>query len=274
MNRAQTALSKWRWRRQHGVDPGEAAPVYLVGLQRSGTNMLARGIETAPEFEVHNENDRAAFHRYRLRSDGTVAGLIARSRHRYVLLKPLCDSHRIDELLDTLPVSQPGRAVWAYRDVDGRVRSAINKFGDANLQVLSEISRGEGLRRWQAQRISSENRELVRSFDYSTMSAETAAALFWYIRNCLYFEIGLDNRSDTFLSSYDLLTLEPEQTMQALCAFLGFPYDPALTEHIERRSNSRKPQLLIDPRVRRSCDELTERLDSSARQDVRRWSAA
>ena len=37
---------------------GLATPVYLVGLQRSGTNMLARGLDIAPEFEVHNENDR------------------------------------------------------------------------------------------------------------------------------------------------------------------------------------------------------------------------
>ena len=44
-------------------------PVYLVGLQRSGTNMLARGLDIAPEFEVHNENDRAVFDHYLLRDD-------------------------------------------------------------------------------------------------------------------------------------------------------------------------------------------------------------
>ncbi len=233
--------------------------------------MLVRGLEAAPEFEVHNENDRTAFKRYRLRSEATVADIIMRSRQRYVLFKPLCDSHRVGELLDTMPVAQAGRAIWAYRDVDGRVRSAISKFGDVNLRVLSQIARGEGLARWQAQRISRENLALMREFDYATMSPETAAALFWYIRNCLYFEMELDKRPDTFLSSYDLLIAQPEQMMKGLCAFLGFPYYSGLTRHIEQRSNSRKPLLDIDPVVRSLCDLLTERLDANARVQVEQW---
>ena len=61
MTRVRVASAKRRWRRAHPQAAGRATPVYLVGLQRSGTNMLARGLDTAPEFEVHNENDRAAF---------------------------------------------------------------------------------------------------------------------------------------------------------------------------------------------------------------------
>lgn len=271
VDRARTALSKRRWRSKDGVPPGEAVPVYLVGVQRSGTNMLVRGLEAAPEFEVHNENDRSAFDSYRLKPDEVVADLILRSRHRYVLFKPLCDSHRIDALLDTLPVPQRGKAIWAYRDVDGRVRSAISKFGDVNHRVLSEIARGEGRDRWQAQRISPDNLALIGEFDYATMSAETAAALFWYVRNSLYFDLALDQREDTFLSSYDSLIAEPEATMRSLCAFLDFPYYPALTKHIELRPNSRKPPLAIDPRVRAKCDLLTERLNTKVAEQRLRW---
>lgn len=274
VDRARTALSKWRWRSRDGVAPGEALPVYLVGVQRSGTNMLVRGLEAAPEFEVHNENDKSAFASYRLQPDEVVARLILRSRHRYVLFKPLCDSHRIDALLDTLPVPQHGKAIWAYRDVDGRVRSAISKFGDVNHRVLSEIARGEGRDRWQAQRISSENLALIGDFDYPAMSPETAAALFWYVRNSLYFDLGLDKREDTFLSSYDSLIAEPERTMRSLCAFLDFPYYPALTKHIELRPNSSKPPLAIDPRVRAKCDLLTERLNAKVAEQRVRWTTS
>lgn len=272
VDRARTALSKWQWRRRHGVLLGEAVPVYLVGVQRSGTNMLVRGLEAAPEFEVHNENDRAAFDHYRLRSDRTIADLVNGSRHQYVLLKPLCDSHRVDELLDGLQVARSARAIWAYRDVDGRVRSALNKFGDVNLKVLTEMANGSVMDRWQAQRVSPANLDLIRSFDYSAMSPETAAALFWYIRNSLFFELGLHERNDTFLSSYDLLVTDPAATMTALCGFIGFPYEPTLTQHIEVRPNSQRPQLLIDPRVRHLCDTLTTRLDQVGLACVRKWS--
>jgi len=271
VDRARTALAKRRWRSRDGVSPGEAVPVYLVGVQRSGTNMLVRGLEAAPEFEVHNENDRSVFDSYRLKSDDIVTERILRSRHRYVLFKPLCDSHRIDALLDTLPVPQHGKAIWAYRDVDGRVRSAISKFGDVNLRVLSGIARGEGTDRWQAQRISPDNLALIAEFDYATMSAETAAALFWYVRNSLYFDLGLDRREDTFLSSYDSLIAEPEATMRSLCDFLDFPYYPGLTKHIELRPNSRKPPLAIDVRVRAQCDLLTERLQAKVAEQRTRW---
>ena len=59
-----------------------------------------------------------------------------------MLFKPLCDSHRTDHLLDDLRTASPGRAVWVYRDVDGRVRSALAKFGDGNRQVLREFADG------------------------------------------------------------------------------------------------------------------------------------
>lgn len=269
--RWRIALSKSWWRFKYGGRPGEALPVFLVGVQRSGTNMLVRGLEEAPQFEVHSENDATAFRRYRLRGDERIAHLIESSRHKYVLFKPLCDSHRTDELLDSPFMSGRGKAIWAYRDVDGRVRSAISKFGDVNHRVLRDIAHGQGLDRWQAQRLSSQSLTFIRSFNYSAMSEETAAALFWYVRNSLFFDLGLDSRSDIFLLSYDALVDEPEIAMRRLCAFLDFPYHSALTKHIQVRPNSKRPPLEIDTRVRDKCDELAVRLETKLSEQMITW---
>jgi hypothetical protein len=260
LERGALSLRKWQWRRRHDVAPN-AVPVYLVGVQRSGTNMLVRGLERSPEFEVRNENDNEAFERFQLRPDPLIRDLITRSGHRYVLFKPLCDSHRVDEILDHLGTPSPGRAIWAYRSVNGRVRSALAKFGSNNLDVLSEIAAGHGDHRWQAQGLSAENRALVESYDYSTMTPETAAALFWFIRNSLYFELGLDRREDVALASYDRFLSDPERSMKGLCRFLDFPYDPELSAHIEQRAPARRDPLDIDQSVRRLCDDLSRRLD-------------
>ena len=91
VTRARVAASKWEWRRSHPREAGLATPVYLVGLQRSGTNMLARGLDIAPEFEVHNENDRAVFDHFLLRDDDVVRRVVLASRQEYVLFKPLCE---------------------------------------------------------------------------------------------------------------------------------------------------------------------------------------
>ncbi|MGH3118474.1 MAG: hypothetical protein ACRDQ2_15445, partial [Gaiellales bacterium] len=224
--------------------------------------MIVRGLEAAPEFEVHNENERRAFERFRLRPLPGIREIVEESRHRYVLFKPLCDSHRTDEVLDTLGTRSPVRAIWAYRAVDGRVASTLAKFGDVNLNVLRTIAAGRGGDWWQAQRMSEETLAFVRGFDYETMTPATGAALFWYVRNALFFELGLDRRDDVALVSYDALLAQPELQMRELCRFLGFEWNPSLVAHVESRSSPGRRVPGIDPHVRERCAELQLRLDS------------
>jgi hypothetical protein len=190
-----------------------------------------------------------------------------------VLFKPLCDSHRVDHLLDDVAAPTPPRAVWAYRDVEGRVRSALAKFGDGNLQVLREFATGVTTSRWHTQRISAASADLVRSFDYDRLSPASGAALMWLIRNRLYFELGLAGRDDVHLVSYNAFVARPEQTMQGLCAFLGFPWRPELTRHVSGRPPAYQGALDIDPVIRAECEDLSGRLAAAAEQPGSRGSA-
>jgi hypothetical protein len=260
--RPRITADKWRWRQSHDVAP-RAVPVYVVGVQRSGTSMLMRGLNASPAVEVLSEGDPVAFDRFRLRPDSEIRSLVKESGQGWIVFKPLCDSHRIGELLDGLGTPSPGRAIWAYREVHGRVRSALAQFGPANLRVLSEIAGGEGLDRWQAQGLSAASSELIRSLDWPAVTPETAAALFWYVRNSMYFELGLDARADTALSSYDHLVSEPAPAMRSLCRFLDLPYERRLIAHIEPRPRSAPRAVDIDPAILERCDELQRRLDAA-----------
>lgn len=260
-DRLRTAAAKRRWRRRHGVTPGDARPVYLVGLQRSGTNMLVRGLDAAPEVEARNENDQAVFRRFRLRGDDVLLGAVGRSRHRVVLVKPICDSHRVDELL-ALPTAVPGRALWMWRDVDDRARSEVAKFGDANLRALRAIADGTIGAGWQGQRLDPATVELIASFDYDTMDPHTGAALFWYVRNDLYFRLGLDSRSDVLLFAYQDMVEDPESAARRVCAFLDLPYRPEFAADVAAPGPP-KDRLPIDPLVRTLCDDLTARLEQA-----------
>jgi len=261
--RLQTAWRKARWRRRHGLPPGNAVPVYVVGLQRSGTNMLMRGVDLAPEVEVRNENDRTVFRRFTLRSDAVLAQTVRDSRHAVVLIKPLCESHRVDELLDLAGVPA-GRALWVFREPLARARSEVSKFGDANLRALRTIAAGEGETIWQGRRLPPQAVELVRSFDTASMTPETAAVLFWAVRNQLYFDLGLDRRDDVLLVSYDDFVAEPEAQMRRLCAFTGLAFRPALCEHVVPRESHGTDPLEVDPRVAALAGELHERLRAAA----------
>lgn len=257
----RVAWRRWRWEFRGGVERGNAAPVYLVGMQRSGTNMVARALQSFPEVVVYNENSRRAFRNYRLRDDDCIARLVRRSRSRYVVFKPLCDSHQVTRLLDALPVPNHGSALWVYRDVEGRARSALAKFGDVNLRILREIASGNGRDRWQAQELSRENLKLLQRFDYSTMTPQTAAALFWYLRNSLYFDLGLDVRRDVLLCSYDRMVSDPHNESIVICRFLGLPERSDMLRHSDLRSPRESATLAIDPTVGELCRNLAIRLD-------------
>ncbi|WP_210440878.1 sulfotransferase [Nocardioides xinjiangensis] len=262
VDRARVAHAKHRWRRRHGVAPGSATPVYVVGLQRSGTNMVLRGLDRAPEIEVHNESDRRVFRRYQLRSDQAVIETIRRSRHPYVLFKPLCDSHRTAELLGLSGV-RAGKAIWIFRDVDDRTRSSIAKFGDSGLEAVRQIIAGDGEEIWQGRRLGPETLTRLREFRAETLTRETAAALLWYARNSLYFDLGLDRRRDVFLLGYDHLVDEPDRVGRELCAFLGLPWRDELFSHVERRHPVHRPAH-IDPAARAMCVAMRARLDQAA----------
>ena len=271
--RLRAAARKRWWRRSHPQAPGTAVPVYVVGLQRSGTNMLMRGLDEAPETEVRNENDRVLFHRFRIRSTDVLRRTVLASRQQFVFVKPICDSQHLDTFLD-LDGLAPGRGVWVYRDPDSRARSEVSKFGPANLLALRDIAAGRGAARWQGERLPQASVDLIASFDLETMTPLTAAVLFWAVRNDLFFELGLDQRDDVLLVSYDAFAAHPSTEMQRLCRSVGVSYRPELDEHVDRRVSHGTQPLEIDPRVRRLATEVHQRLEATRAVQDRRLAQA
>lgn len=251
------------WRLSHGVAPGDARPVLLLGAQRSGTNMVTHGLAMAPEFAVYNEGDRRAFDRYRLRDQQAILELVTKSRHQYVLFKPILDSHRAVELLDGFAWIQPPRALWVYRDVRSRAHSAVAKFGDSNLRVLRRRQETPGFRHWQLggeRGLSAESAALLDAYDARDLSAAEGAALFWLVRNRIVFEQHLDERDDVLVVSYESFLRHPEATMAGVCRFLEFPFRDALVAHVERRPPPPGPRVEIRHEILHLCDELSRRL--------------
>jgi hypothetical protein len=257
--RLPRAVRDLRWSLRSSVPHGSARALFLVGAQRSGTNMIAHGLDQAPEVAVYNEGNRRAFTDFRLRDPAVVDRLVHRSRRPFVLFKPLCDTHRTAELLDRGRPGPQARAIWAFRDVEGRVRSHVMKFGTSNLDSFRQFVR-DGTCSWQLRGVSAEHLELVRSLDVERMSPESASALFWFVRNSLFFEHGLHRRSDVMLVDYGAFLIDPPAAMAQLCAFIGFPYRPELVAHVGPQRRTPRVPVVIDDRIRALCRPLEERL--------------
>jgi hypothetical protein len=259
---------KWIWRQRFGVAQGTSRPVFVVGAQRSGTNMVTYGLDMAPEFEVHNEGDSSAFANYRLHERKRIAHLVSESRHPFVLFKPLVESHLILEFLEDLKSAAPPRALWVYRGVRGRVRSAVAKFGESNLRVLRKYAANPEFRHWQLgghMGLSEEHQLLLKRFDPDDLTPADGAALFWLMRNRLVFDLGLDQREDVMLVSYDAFVESPEPAMRRICDFLNFPFRPELVKHIRDRGSGPAASSPIAQPILELCDELNLRLDRAAR---------
>lgn len=261
LQRSAVHARKFRWRLTHDCRPN-ATPIFIIGLQRSGTKMLIFGLNQSPEVRIYNESKRSpAFVDFQLRDEEVIRSLVEQSPHVSVVFKALCDSHRAPDLLDGLGTPSRGKAIWIYRSMEARVRSAVARFGDNNLRVLSALAAGRGESSWQAGGLTPRLRELIEQFDYDSMSPASAAALWWYVRNSLFFDLRLNERADIALTSYDRFVLDPEGMMRSVSSFAGVSYSPRMISGISARPAPSVGDLEIDDRVRTLCTELEGRLD-------------
>lgn len=244
--------------------PGTAIAVFVTGVPRSGTNMVVRGLAASSGVELHNEGDRVAFRRYRLRSRDTLRGIVMRSRSEVVVFKPLLDSHAIAGLLDGLALPARPKVVWVYRDVDATVRSLLRRFGFDARDALSELATGVPGYRWHGEGLSEDSLALIRDVPWERATPADGAALLWYVRHRLVFESGLAGAPDVLVLSYDAMVREPERVSRTLCAFVGVDWEARAWSHVDARSLEQPGRLELDPAIRARCTGLASELDAAA----------
>ncbi|MBA3562428.1 MAG: sulfotransferase [Gammaproteobacteria bacterium] len=264
MDAMRRTIRKWIWLRRHGP-ASQHRGIFILGAQRSGTTMLASCFENSPEFDVYGEMS-VAFKNSVLKSLDETRSLIAASKRPFIAFKPLTDSHRADALLAT---DAGSKAIWMYRRVEDRANSAVSKFGDTNLRFLRELMEKGPTDRWEARGITAETLSVLRKLDYAQMSAQSAAGVFWYLRNQLFFDQRLDTNPDVLLLKYEMLVRDPERVMRIVCDFLGCRFFEEMIKHIHAQSIGRNDSRLSSE-AEKLCGAVTVRLDKSM---SRQWRA-
>jgi hypothetical protein len=255
-------LKKSIWRLFNNHSP-HAKPVYILGVQRSGTTLLAGCFEKSMDFDVFREISPAMVN-FRIKDDATITSIITSSRHGFVVFKPLTDSHRATEFLALRPESY---AIWMFRRADDRANSAVAKSGNHNLEVLRDLAHGRGFERWQAQGLTDEDLTRIRTYNYENMSRHDAAALLWYLRNGLFFNQGLDQMPNVLPLAYEDLVSDPKGVMGGVCQFLQARFTESMVSSVHARSIGKSESHLSEDMVR-VTDQMYQRLHDI--QD-RRW---
>lgn len=247
---------------------GEATPVFVLGVQRSGTTMMMHCFDKLPDFEVLGEESRATVN-IRLKSESEIKQIIADCRFKFIAFKPLMESAQADYLLN---FKKGAKAIWMFRRVEDRASSAVERFGDHNLEVLSAIAEGKMLDSWQAQGLGESDFELIKSFDWKNVSPKNAAAIFWYLRNSLFFSQKLNERDDVIPVCYEDLVSNPVETLQRVCDFIGCDFDTAMADIVHGKSVGKGGNSL-DPEIANLCGPMYDRLKAAQESFLARTSS-
>jgi hypothetical protein len=239
------------------------AVVLIVGCQRSGTTMMLE-LFTADRrsvtFQEQSSLSSPAEERLRLKPLPEVRRRLERIRAPLLVLKPLVESQHATALLDGLDNSF---AIWMYRRAESVAASDLGYFGaesgERNLRLLLTNDPPN----WRGEFVPEPTRAVLSQYYRPEMNPYDAAALFWWARTSLFFDLGLQARADVRLCSYERLIADPEPTMRSLYEFVGVAYpDRPITGRVHGGAARRGESVVLSPEVQRLCDELHERLDS------------
>lgn len=243
--------------------PGDQTILFILGIQRAGTSLMYWVFERDLGVKIYRESSELtsgdALEHVRLNPLPEVKGRLGRVGAPVVVLKPLVESQRVHELLATFPGS---RALWQYRHYQDVASSNLKAFGmDNGLKDLRPFLENDP-DNWRSQNSAAETRETLRRFVRDDMNPYDAAALFWWARCRLYFDLGLDRDPRVMLCRYEDLATDPAGTMRRVYAFVGRPYPgDHITRDVHPQSVGKGRVSKLSPEVDRLCADLLARLD-------------
>jgi len=235
--------------------PVSTTPVFLLGLQRSGTTMLMFSFHLHPEIAVYDESrNSSSFLDFRLRSLDITEKIISENPFPTACFKPLADSHIATQLLERFPSAF---FIWALREYRDVANSFLRKFPHATraIRLVCAGKKGGG---WFQEGISAETAHILRNLPWQDFSDYDFACLVWWARNRLYFEQNLEKESRVLLMRYEKMVKNPEESLKEITAFIGIPFSKQMTRYIHARSISRFSYPEISTPVRNMCDDLSE----------------
>lgn len=233
---------------------------FVFGCQRSGTKMVMWVLEKSPAIRIYHENHASAFRDFQLRPDPIVRALIQASPAPVQVFKPICDSHRADEILDRHPRS---RGLWIFRDAGDVANSAVQKWGDHQREVIAAVARGDlDTWGWRTARLPGDILADIRRVYRDDLTAAEGALLFWYMRNAFFFALGLDRDPRVKLVHYRQLVREPERAFRGLFAHVGAPFERRFVSEVRASSVGRRPMPDAHPDIVALCAGLQDRLEA------------
>jgi len=205
---------------------GHQHVLLIMGCQRSGTTLISNVFDQIRYARVFGEFSSLSNidpSRIRLNPIDNVKKQLHSVSAPLVVTKPLVESQNATYLLNHIKNSH---ILWVIRDYKDVALSDIKKFTkSAGHGNILPIIKGE-LNNWRAENISKETLTIINELYSDKLNALEYACLFWYVRNILYFEQGLDKLDTTTTWSYEQFVSEPLNHINILLTKLKLKVQP------------------------------------------------
>ncbi len=251
---------KSRYRRRVGIWR-EKNVAFILGCQRSGTNMTLRTLDKSLDVDKFEESDPRAFVHSRILGKDVRDSLIADSDAKCVIFKPICDSHRALELMAEHSGS---KAVWIYRNYQDVANSAVAYWGNQTQVFIEDLLAGGGewgLGEWNREKVTQECLAVIREACSTGLCPHGACAIFWYMRNRTFFEQDLEHNPDTIITRYEDVVRNPREEFERLCRFLGVGFHPRMVSKVFASSVRKRSFPEIARPIKTLNESMAERLD-------------
>lgn len=242
--------------------------LFILGCQRSGTTLMQDVFDADLGAKVYGEFSRitqttAKRPNLRLRPLEEVKAIIARDPARFVVAKPICETQNALRLLSFFRGS---RVLFLYRHYAPVAASNLKEFGQRNgINNLRAIVSSDSLT-WRSEGVPRDVRAVVRAHFHEQMKPHDAAALFWYVRNRFFFDLGLDRHPDVLTLRYEELLSDPARAMQGIYRFAGAPFTDRGIGLV--RPEPARKRIALSAEIEALCAGLLSRLDEA---NARAW---
>lgn len=256
---------------RRGRQPSRA--LFVVGCQRSGTTILVDTLDKDWRVKTFGEfsgvNRPAAGRRpwsvrsqsrysIRLKPLDEVAAKIERCPHPLVVLKPLVESQKAPSILRRIDRAV---CVWVFRHYRDVARSNVKLFTpEVSRYNLDPIVR-EQSDSWRAELVPQDVRELIVRHYSPDMNPFDGAALFWFARNRLFFDLDLMHEERVMPLKYEDLVADPELSLRRLYQHAGIAFPGRrIAEGIHPSSIGLGRGIELSPEIEQACDLLWSEL--------------
>jgi sulfotransferase family protein len=238
--------------------------LFIVGCQRSGTGLMLQifdndlNTKTFGEFSKLSNIDED---KIRLNPLPLVEKDLQKVRVPLIILKPLVETQNILKLLEYF---DDCKALWMYRDYKDVVSSNLHVFGiNRGSNDLLPIVENDS-KNWRSEKVSTDVREVILTHFSEDMNPHDAAVLFWYARNSIYFELGLDQNPDVLLCKYEDLVRYPEKVVKSIYGTLNQNYPgPDILKKISSKSLKKGQDVKLSPEIDLLAKELLDKLNKT-----------